>query len=67
MGESPSARTERELAELRGEIDADLDALLRRARSDIDPRTLLLITPGWVQTELGAPSTPLTIVISSLN
>jgi NAD(P)-dependent dehydrogenase (short-subunit alcohol dehydrogenase family) len=26
-----------------------------------DPRTLLLLSPGWVQTELGGPAAPLTI------
>ncbi|HUG55721.1 MAG TPA: hypothetical protein VMJ92_01480 [Candidatus Limnocylindrales bacterium] len=40
MGESASARTRRELDELRGQIDRDLDALLERAREDADPRRL---------------------------
>ena len=40
MGESASARTERELAALRGEIDADLARLRSRLRDDADPRRL---------------------------
>ena len=40
MGETASARTERELAELRGQINADLDHLLARVRDDADPRNL---------------------------
>ena len=40
MGESASARTERELAALRGEIDADLARLRARLREDADPRRL---------------------------
>ena len=40
-----------------------LNQLMRSfaARHVDDPRTLLLISPGWVQTELGGPSAPLTI------
>jgi hypothetical protein len=45
MGESPSARTERELAELRRKIDDDVDALIERARSDVDPRNLVRRQP----------------------
>jgi hypothetical protein len=40
VGETASARTERELAALRGEIDADLDYLLARVREDADPRNI---------------------------
>ena len=40
MGETASARTERELASLRAEIDTDLDYLLSRVRDDVDPRNL---------------------------
>jgi len=40
VGETASARTERELAELRGQINADLDHLLARVRDDADPRNL---------------------------
>ena len=45
MGESPSARTERELADLRHKIDDDVDALIERAKSDVDPRNLLRRQP----------------------
>ena len=40
-----------------------LNQLMRSfaARHADDPRTLLLIAPGWVQTELGGPGAPLTI------
>ncbi len=40
MGESPSARTERELADLRANIDLDVRELRSRVREDIDPRNL---------------------------
>jgi hypothetical protein len=45
MGESPSARTQRELADLRRKIDDDVDALVARARSDVDPRNLVRRQP----------------------
>jgi NAD(P)-dependent dehydrogenase (short-subunit alcohol dehydrogenase family) len=40
-----------------------LNQLMRSfaARHAGDPHTLLLIAPGWVQTELGGPGAPLTI------
>jgi NAD(P)-dependent dehydrogenase (short-subunit alcohol dehydrogenase family) len=40
-----------------------LNQLMRSfaARHAGDPRTLLLIAPGWVQTDLGGPGAPLTI------
>ena len=40
-----------------------LNQLMRSfaARHADDPRTLLLIAPGWVQTSLGGPGAPLTI------
>lgn len=40
-----------------------LNQLMRSyaARRADDPRTLLLIHPGWVQTELGGPGAPLTV------
>jgi NAD(P)-dependent dehydrogenase (short-subunit alcohol dehydrogenase family) len=42
---------------------AALNQLMRcyAARHPEDPRTLLLINPGWVKTELGGPSAPLTV------
>lgn len=45
MGESPSARTERELGHLRESIDRDLDALADRVREDVDPRQLFQRRP----------------------
>jgi NAD(P)-dependent dehydrogenase (short-subunit alcohol dehydrogenase family) len=40
-----------------------LNQLMRSfaARHTDDPHTLLLIAPGWVQTDLGGPAAPLTI------
>jgi len=40
-----------------------LNQLMRSfaARHASDPRTLLLIAPGWVRTDLGGPAAPLTI------
>jgi len=40
VGESASARTERELAALRGVIDTDLAMLRARVANDVDPRRL---------------------------
>lgn len=45
MGESPSARTQRELADLRATIDRDVDAVIERVREDIDPRNLIRRQP----------------------
>ena len=45
MGESASARTERELAELRSRVDSDLRLLEQRAREDIDPRNIMRRNP----------------------
>ena len=40
-----------------------LNQLMRSfaARHAGDPHTLLLMAPGWVQTELGGPGAPLTV------
>src|SRR4030081_43812 len=54
MGESPSARTERELAELRRTIDDDVDALIERAKSDVDPRNLVRRQPVAALGTLGS-------------
>jgi hypothetical protein len=54
MGESPSARTERELADLRRKIDDDVDALIGRAKSDVDPRNLLRRQPVAAVGTLGS-------------
>ncbi|HYY54133.1 MAG TPA: hypothetical protein VFA01_02030 [Candidatus Dormibacteraeota bacterium] len=40
MGESDSARTERELRALRGQIDTDISLLRERVRDDLDVREL---------------------------
>jgi len=40
LGENPSARTERELADLRASLDVDLQELRSRVREDVDPRRL---------------------------
>jgi hypothetical protein len=54
VGETASARTERELAALRGEIDTDLDYLLARVREDADPRNLARRQPIAVFGTLGS-------------
>jgi hypothetical protein len=54
VGETASARTERELAELRGQINADLDYLLARVRDDADPRNLARRQPIAVFGTLGS-------------
>ena len=54
MGESPSARTQRELADLRRQIDGDVDALIERAKSDVDPRNLLRRQPVATLGALGS-------------
>ena len=54
MGETASARTERELASLRREIDTDLDYLLARVRDDADPRNLARRQPLAVFGTLGS-------------
>jgi hypothetical protein len=53
LGESPSARTDRELGELRRAIDADLRALEERLRQDADPRRLVKRNPLAVFGALG--------------
>jgi len=54
MGESASARTQRELAELRGAIERDVDALKARVRDDADPRNLVRRQPLAVIGSLGS-------------
>lgn len=54
MGESPSARTQRELAELRGSIDRDVDALIARAKADLHPAALVRRQPLAVFGTLGS-------------
>jgi hypothetical protein len=57
MGESPSARTQRELADLRRAVDRDVDALIERVRSDIDPRNLIRRQPMAVAGSLASLAT----------
>ena len=45
MGESPSARTERELEALRSTIDSDIRLLQERLKEDVDPRRLARRNP----------------------
>lgn len=45
MGESPSARTQRELEALRSSIDSDVRLLQERLREDADPRRLAQRNP----------------------
>ena len=45
MGESPSARTQRELEALRSSIDSDIQLFQERLRGDADPRRLAKRNP----------------------
>jgi len=45
LGENGSARTERELAALRGQIDTDVAQLRERVRTDLDPREIVRRRP----------------------
>jgi hypothetical protein len=65
VGETASARTERELAELRGQIDADLDYLLARIRDDADPRNLARRQPIALFGGLGSLAAIVGIALAS--
>ena len=65
MGETASARTERELAELRGQIDTDVDYLLARVRDDADPRNLARRQPLAVFGTLGSLAAIVGIALAS--
>jgi hypothetical protein len=54
LGESASARTERELADLRASLDVDLSELRTRIREDMDPRNLVRRQPAAVFGTLGS-------------
>ena len=54
MGESPSARTERELEALRSSIDSDIRLLQERLKEDVDPRRLARRNPLAVFGSVGS-------------
>src|SRR5438094_328937 len=65
VGETASARTERELAALRAEIDTDVDYLLARVRDDVDPRNLVRRQPLAVFGTLGSFAAIVGIALAS--
>jgi hypothetical protein len=65
VGETASARTERELASLRAEINTDLDYLLARVRDDVDPRNLARRQPVAVFGTLGSAAAIVGIALAS--
>jgi hypothetical protein len=65
VGETASARTERDLASLRGEIDTDLDYLLSRIREDADPRNLARRQPLAVFGTLGSLAAIVGVALAS--
>jgi hypothetical protein len=65
VGETASARTERELAALRAEIDTDFDYLLARLRDDADPRNLVRRQPLAVFGTLGSVAAVVGIAVAS--
>jgi NAD(P)-dependent dehydrogenase (short-subunit alcohol dehydrogenase family) len=62
-GQGSVANNERGGFEIYRASKSALNQLMRSfaARHADDPHTLLLIAPGWVQTDLGGPAAPLTI------
>ena len=65
MGETASARTERELAALRAEIDTDVDYLLARVRDDADPRNVARRQPLAVFGTLGSVAAIVGVAIAA--
>jgi type VI protein secretion system component VasF len=65
LGENASARTERELAALRSEIDADLSHLRARISDDIDPRRLARRQPVAVFGALGSAAAIVGVALAS--
>ena len=63
MGEGDAARTERELAALRGQIHSDVELLRDRVRADLDVRELARRRPVPV---LGGAAAAVTLVVASL-
>lgn len=64
MGESPSARTDRELADLRRKIDDDVDALVERVKTDVDPRNLVRRQPVAALGTLGSVLTLAAVTVA---
>lgn len=62
-GQGSVANNERGGFEIYRASKSALNQLMRSyaARHRDDPRTLLLLAPGWVKTELGGPRAPLTV------
>ena len=65
MGESASARTERELAALRREIDTDLAYLRARLSEDVDPRRLARRQPVAVFGTLASVAAVVGVALAS--
>jgi type VI protein secretion system component VasF len=65
VGESASARTERELAALRREIDTDLADLRARLSEDVDPRRIARRQPLAVFGTLGSLAAVVGIALAS--
>jgi hypothetical protein len=65
MGESASARTERELAALRREIDTDLADLRARLSEDVDPRRIARRQPVAVFGTLGSLAAVVGVALAS--
>jgi len=65
VGETASARTERELASIRAEINTDLDYLLARVRDDADPRNLARRQPVAVFGTLGSVAAIVGVAIAA--
>ncbi|MBI2773320.1 MAG: hypothetical protein HYX56_02360 [Chloroflexi bacterium] len=63
MGETASARTDRELGILRGAIERDVDALKERIREDMDPRNVLFRQPVAVLGSLGSLATAAAVAL----
>ncbi len=64
MGESASARTERELADLRRRIEDDVDALVERVREDVDPRNVVRRQPVASLGAVGSLATVVAVAVT---
>ena len=64
MGESASARTERELADLRRRIEDDVDALVGRVREDVDPRNVVRRQPVASLGAVGSLATVVAVAVT---